>query len=347
MWITGTSTVPSNGVTGEGFFINGLLIDYAQYIGLEFVQIGVAGLQINAPANNISVKVTQVFAGVQVSPGTSFINLNIGYINGPLSIYGDNQTIAAHYVNGNVSIDGGITNSTIYLGHVTGNLVVSGGAQCRVVYSYIDGTITNSSATAAVKQLSANPPNIFTSGNFTGIGIDASSPGYPLLVQQNGASETAVGITNTNAGGQTALRLLTNGVGLSLLNSVTDATISTPNNLLLSSTVGYAAINGNTAIYFEVGGTSVVQAIPTALIPVTTNAMSFGLSGNAWKEAFIYKVSYHSFTVATLPASAASTRTFVSDALAALSSATIGTPIAAGGTNTVPVWFDGSTWRYG
>lgn len=55
-------------------------------------------------------------------------------------------------------------------------------------------------------------------------------------------------------------------------------------------------------------------------------------------------------TVASLPAAAtagAGARSFVTDALSALSSATVGTTVTGGGSNKSPFSSDGSNWLYG
>lgn len=55
-------------------------------------------------------------------------------------------------------------------------------------------------------------------------------------------------------------------------------------------------------------------------------------------------------TVAALPAAATAgvgARAFVTDASAALGSATVGTAVTGGGSNKSPVWSDGSNWLYG
>lgn len=54
------------------------------------------------------------------------------------------------------------------------------------------------------------------------------------------------------------------------------------------------------------------------------------------------------FTVATLPSASANpyARAAVTDANATLT-AGIGTTVAAGGSNKVPVWSDGTNWKIG
>jgi hypothetical protein len=52
------------------------------------------------------------------------------------------------------------------------------------------------------------------------------------------------------------------------------------------------------------------------------------------------------YTTATLPAAGAPARAFVSDSTIA-GSGNFGAAVVGGGTNTVPVYFDGVTWRIG
>lgn len=72
-------------------------------------------------------------------------------------------------------------------------------------------------------------------------------------------------------------------------------------------------------------------------------ALQFGAEGTADHFEFLKPVLIQSYTVATLPASPpVGTRAFVSDANAA----TFGSAVAGGGSNKVPVYYDGA-WKIG
>ena len=77
----------------------------------------------------------------------------------------------------------------------------------------------------------------------------------------------------------------------------------------------------------------------------TINASSLYANGNIVADTDGL-VRCRVFTVATLPTVVSGGRAFVSDALTTVALG-IGTVVVAGGANVVPVWSDGTNWRYG
>lgn len=71
--------------------------------------------------------------------------------------------------------------------------------------------------------------------------------------------------------------------------------------------------------------------------------------GVAFADPLVENVQFEAFTVAQLPAASAAllgTRSVVTNSNAALT-AGIGAVVAAGGSNVVPVFCDGTNWRIG
>jgi len=90
------------------------------------------------------------------------------------------------------------------------------------------------------------------------------------------------------------------------------------------------------------------QPLPIpGLQTVVTNLQNLVLAVNALTAAVTTQFSANKvYTVATLPVSGAPARAFVSDSSVAASTH-FGSAVVGGGTNTVPVYYDNTSWKIG
>lgn len=122
-------------------------------------------------------------------------------------------------------------------------------------------------------------------------------------------------------------------------NFVTDGSGAPDSTLGVTSQLYYDTSTTPPTLYINENGTFVQVGIGSLTagenIQLTTVGTATKITGNS---------SVH--TVSTLPAPLAGARSFVTDATQTLS-AGLGLVVVGGGTNSVPVYSDGTSWRIG
>lgn len=115
--------------------------------------------------------------------------------------------------------------------------------------------------------------------------------------------------------------------------------------------MGYDYANDKAIIGAIDTGTSTFKPVSiaaSALNPIGDNAVSLGAVSLRYTYVQAFFVRTHSVAVSALPSAASNegTRAFVNDSNAA-ASGNFGAIVAAGGSNKVPVYSDGTDWRIG
>lgn len=94
-------------------------------------------------------------------------------------------------------------------------------------------------------------------------------------------------------------------------------------------------------------GQSFGSGLPPGVQSIVTNLQNLVLGVNALTAQIKNQFGVNSvYTVGTLPVSGAPARAFVSDSTVAAASH-FGAAVVGGGSNTVPVYYDDSSWKIG
>ena len=103
----------------------------------------------------------------------------------------------------------------------------------------------------------------------------------------------------------------------------------------------------DTALAGGAGGFHLATPSPHATTGSGAQVLATGPTLTAVTASGAFQTT-NSYTVATLPAAGAGTkglRAYVTDA--SVATASVGTAVVGGGTNTMPVWCNGAAWAYG
>lgn len=285
--------------------------------------------------------------GVVFVSGCQFGKLTTQNIGSPAGIGGG--SIIGNRITGNLSL--GVSNAVI-----TGNLISA--VQCTVEAGTTGIQLENIHAIGSTVINNASPgvnhivrlengrtsnQGLSSNGQTRVYGSDAQQTA--MVVRETGSFEFysdlyVPGLQLPNLG---ALRLRSSG-GTNYNALLMDAS----GNVIFGhpSTGGYAILHGGTSTYFNVGGSSILQAYSTGFRPVADNAITLGTSGQAWQDVQAHKITTRPKTVATLPVGAAGARSFVTDSTV-VAAGNFGAIVAGGGANGVPVYHDGTNWRIG
>lgn len=256
-----------------------------------------------------------------------------------------------------------------------------------ITFTGIRLTITDTASDAASKLIdlrvgagsvfSVNKAGVSSSTGQVIVGgtVTASTPLASLTQTWNSAGVTFIGwllnITSTAAaaasrlfdlqkGGATQFAVVNDG---SLIFSTGQKTITGLTGLYVDAATGFGGSATAPRIYmsgsfgvqvrndFLFGWSSTTDAdvapdTAFSRMNATGVALGNGTAGDTTGGLTLQRVTTVPLTVATLPAAVVGRRCAVTDANATLT-AGIGTVVAGGGSNTVPVFYDGTNWRIG
>jgi hypothetical protein len=159
------------------------------------------------------------------------------------------------------------------------------------------------------------------------LSTSVEAPGWQLA-----GSTPGISLYATGAAADTRKILLVNSGGAFTIRTVTDAGVST------------IALNVNNSA----GVPSSIE-VGADFRPNTNNARTLGTISLRWSYVHTYYARTHALTVGTLATAAtagAGARAFVTDSNVA-AAGNFGSVVAAGGSNNVPVYSDGTDWRIG
>ena len=115
-----------------------------------------------------------------------------------------------------------------------------------------------------------------------------------------------------------------------------DGSLTFPTGAIITSDVGIDLIQGAAGNQLILDSSDSISIVTNDTQGVPSQTWTFGTDGG---------LTFPILTIATLPSAAiAGQRAFISDAV---SSPTWGATVSSTGTNTYPVWSDGSIWKYG
>ena len=166
--------------------------------------------------------------------------------------------------------------------------------------------------------------------------------------QSSSTAYTAFSLENTSAGGH-VIYFGTNGSANTAPGSSFILDVSTGNYPIFwdtSANVGMWAVLGWGASF---GGSFIIPTIDVGISRLAAGSLAVGngAAGDKTGSITLKDVIFTPLTVATLPSASSAlkgARAFVTDELAAVAFNTVAT---GGGSNNVPVFCDGTTWRIG
>jgi len=325
---TGTITIGGNSGTGGTISIGGS----NQTGGISTLHAGTGSLSL---ANGITTGT--ITFGSTLSSGTITIgnSSSTGTIGISQNSLGLNSTPA-----GTIYIGNSITTGSITIGESlsTGTL-----------------TIGNNSGTSALTIENGTGP-IYTVHSASGSLVLGSGLTTGSITIGSTSTSGNITIGNTNMSGTIALE-----ASIINLNARTGGTVYVGNNIttgvinigqaLTTGSLTIGSLNGTTTTSTINGSSIVINSTPTGTITIgnnfSTGSIAIG-SGNATIHIYGTPVIGTMYSVTSLPTGSsvvAGSRCFVNNGVASPTlAAAVGSTT---GSTTVPVYYDGSTWRYG
>ena len=244
-----------------------------------------------------------------------------------------NQNIATSQTSGTLTIGGASATGALTIGQSTSTQPITIGG---------DGT-----GTITVGQASGNQTvNIASIGNVSGstktlnIGINgqASSTTNIAIGATDGTSTTTINGAITTSATIQSIDLGTNQTTGTLTIGGTAGT----GNIRLGQSTGNQSVNIATGA--TISGSTKTINLGTGGTSGSTTTIGIGGTASTVTVTIRGLINGRVYTVSTLPAGIAGSRAFVSDATGAV---TFNSLVVGGGSNGVPVYHDGTSWKVG